>query len=161
MIATLHGHTDHGFACSWAQNGLHLATGAQDGKTLVWDARNWSRPLYTLPSTMSCPRSMHFMDNDGLIVAEDEDVVSVYDPSTFAKRQDIRFFGSIAGVALLDGGDELALANSDKTVGGLMSFQRTARGREQEQGPLRFDKGLRQSFAHAHRSLDLLSNVMV
>ncbi|KAI6856424.1 WD40 repeat-like protein [Hortaea werneckii] len=161
VIATLHGHTDHGFACSWAQNGLHLATGAQDGKTLVWDARNWSRPLHTLPSTMSCPRSLHFTDNDGLTVAEDEDVVSVYDPSTFAKRQDIHFFGSIAGVALLDGGDELALANSDKTVGGLMSFQRTVRGGEQEQRPLRFDKGLRQSFARAHRSLDLLSNVMV
>ncbi|KAI7487990.1 hypothetical protein D0860_05774 [Hortaea werneckii] len=161
VIATLHGHTDHGFACSWAQNGLHLATGAQDGKTLVWDARNRSRPLHTLPSTMSCPRSLHFTDNDGLIVAEDEDVVSVYDPSTFAKRQDIRFFGSIAGFALLDGGAELALANSDKTVGGLMSFQRSARGREQEQRPLRFDKRLRQSFAHAHRSLDLLSNVMV
>ncbi|KAI6888400.1 hypothetical protein KC363_g928 [Hortaea werneckii] len=161
MIATLHGHTDHGFACSWAQNGLNLATGAQDGKTLVWDARNWSRPLHTLPSTMSCPRSLHFTDNDGLIVAEDEDIVSVYDSSTFAKRQDIRFFGSIAGVALLDGGAELALANSDKTVGGLMSFQRTNSGHGQGQSLPRFHKGLRQSLAHAHRSLDLLSNVVV
>ncbi|KAI6929699.1 WD40 repeat-like protein [Hortaea werneckii] len=162
IIATLHGHTDHGFACSWAQNGLHLATGAQDGNTLVWDARNWSSPLHTLPSTMSCPRSLHFADNDGLIVAEDEDIVSVYDPSTFAKRQDIRFFGSIAGVALLDGGTELVLANSDKTVGGLMSFQRTARGHGQGQRLSRFGKGVRQSSADDPcRSLDLLSNLMV
>ncbi|GAB1744559.1 hypothetical protein NU219Hw_g1962t1 [Hortaea werneckii] len=162
IIATLHGHTDHGFACSWAENGLHLATGAQDGKTLVWDARNWNSPLHTLSSAMSCPRSLHFADNDALIVAEDEDIVSVYDPSTFAKRQDIRFFGSIAGVALLGSGAELALANSDKTVGGLMSFQRSAKGQEQVQKLPRFDNGLRPSFAEdAHRSLDLLSNLVV
>ena len=42
--------------------------------------------------------------------------------------EEIRFFGSIAGVALLDGGSELAIANADKTVGGLLTFERTAQG---------------------------------
>ncbi|KAK5120375.1 hypothetical protein LTR85_006314 [Meristemomyces frigidus] len=128
VLVTLHGHTDHGFACAWAGNGVHIATGAQDGTTRVWDARNWSQPLRALPSVMSSPRSLHFSDNDSLIVAEDDDVVSIYDSRTFAKQQDLRFFGSIAGVALLDGGAEIAVANIDKKVGGLLTFQRTAQG---------------------------------
>ncbi|KAK1079077.1 hypothetical protein LTR48_008238, partial [Friedmanniomyces endolithicus] len=77
---------------------------------------------------MSCPRSLHFTDTGALVVAESDDVVSVYDAGTFRKRQDIRFFGSIVGVALLDGGAELAVANADETVGGLLTFQRTAQG---------------------------------
>ncbi|KAF2772147.1 WD40 repeat-like protein [Teratosphaeria nubilosa] len=103
VVINLHGHTDHAFACAWAPNGVNFATGSQDGKTLVWDARNWSRPRAALASTLSCPRSLHFADDNTLIVAECEDVVSVYNAGTFEKHHDIRFFGSIAGVAMLDG----------------------------------------------------------
>ncbi|KAK3657107.1 hypothetical protein LTR56_002621 [Elasticomyces elasticus] len=127
-LVKLRGHLDHGFACAWSPNGNHVATGAQDGLTMVWDARNWSEPLHSLTSIMSCPRSLHFADDGALIVAESDDVVSVYDGGTFTKRQDIRFFGSIVGVALLDGGAELVVANADKTVGGLLTFQRTTHG---------------------------------
>ncbi|KAK6398021.1 hypothetical protein LTR65_003101 [Meristemomyces frigidus] len=127
-LVTLRGHADHGFSCAWAPNGIHVATGAQDGTTLVWDARNWHQPVRSLPSVMSSPRSLHFTDNDTLVVAEDDDVVSIYQPGSFDKSQDIRFFGSIAGVALLDGGAEIAVANIDKTVGGLLTFERTAQG---------------------------------
>ncbi len=127
-LVKLRGHLDHGFACTWSPSGVHVATGAQDGHTLIWDARNWSQPLHSLSSIMSCPRSLHFTDTGALVVAESDDVVSIYDAGTFRKRQDIRFFGSIVGVALLDGGAELAVANADETVGGLLTFQRTAQG---------------------------------
>ncbi|KAK4565406.1 hypothetical protein LTR86_004023 [Recurvomyces mirabilis] len=124
VLVTLSGHIDHGFACAWSSNGVHVATGAQDGKTLVWDARNWSQPLQKLPSMMSCPRSLHFTDDGALVVAESDDIISIYDPQTFNKRQDLRFFGSVAGIALLDGGEEIAVANTDKSVGGLLTFER-------------------------------------
>ncbi|KAK0260077.1 hypothetical protein LTS09_005412 [Friedmanniomyces endolithicus] len=127
-LVKLRGHLDHGFACTWSSSGIHVATGAQDGHTLIWDARNWAQPLHSLSSIMSCPRSLQFTDDGALVVAESDDVVSIYDAGTFRKRQDIRLFGSIVGVALLDGGAELAVANADETVGGLLTFQRTAQG---------------------------------
>ncbi|TKA21921.1 hypothetical protein B0A50_08569 [Salinomyces thailandicus] len=129
LLTTLTGHRDHAFAAAWAPNSIHLATGAQDSQTLVWDARNWRQPLQSLPSTLSCPRSLHWTDHGTLVVAEDDDIVSIYDSDRgFAKTQDLRFFGSIAGLALLDGGKEIVLANSDRTVGGLMSFEQTSAG---------------------------------
>ncbi|KAK5133273.1 hypothetical protein LTR08_008007 [Meristemomyces frigidus] len=129
VLATLRGHADHGFACAWAPDGVHVATGAQDGATLLWDARNWASPLRALPSAMSTPRSVHFADDNALVVAEDDDVVAVYAAGGgYEKVQEVRFFGSIAGVALLDGGVEMVVADSDKTVGGLLAFERTGRG---------------------------------
>lgn len=164
VVATLSGHTDHGFACAWAPNGFHFATGAQDGKTLVWDARNWSQPLHSLPSVMSCPRSLQFKDNDSLVVAEDQDVVSVFDAGTFHRRQDIRFFGSIAGVTLLRGGEELVVANVDRTVGGLMSFDQTAVGADGEHSLYKAPTQSRRKQGWRNmpgRSPDLLTHVMI
>ncbi|EMC95228.1 hypothetical protein BAUCODRAFT_59535, partial [Baudoinia panamericana UAMH 10762] len=123
-LVKLSEHTEHGFACAWAPNGIHVATGAQDGKTLIWDARKWSQPVHSSASVMSCPRSLHFTDEGALVVAESEDVVTILEGASFERRQDIRFFGSIAGVALLDGGAELVVGNADKTVGGLLTFRR-------------------------------------
>jgi hypothetical protein len=72
-----------------------------------------------------------------LVSAENEDVVSIFDtrslPSSHGqwqrqqegRRQNIRFFGTIAGVTLVDGGDEIVIANGDRSVGGLMSFRRS------------------------------------
>ncbi|KAK4954594.1 hypothetical protein LTR10_008027 [Elasticomyces elasticus] len=154
-LMKLRGHLDHGFACAWSPNGNHVATGAQDGLTMIWDARNWSEPLGSLTSIMSCPRSLHFADDGALVVAESDDVVGVYDGGTFAKRQDIRFFGSVVGVALLDGGAEMAVANADKTVGGLLMFQRTAQGLNEgtfgQQVPLH-GNNLRQTMRHRGHS---------
>jgi hypothetical protein len=73
---------------------------------------------------------LHFTsDSSKLISAENEDVVSVFDTRGLAEtRQDIRFFGTICGVTLVDGGDEIVIANGDRSVGGLMSFRRTQSG---------------------------------
>ena len=124
-LVKLSGHTDNVFACAWSPDHRLVATGSADGKVLLWEPRNWSRPLACMPSVVTCTRSLHFSANSAvLIAAEDEDVVSIFDTRNWTGRQDIRFFGTIAGVALLDGGDELVIGNGDRTVGGLMTFQR-------------------------------------
>lgn len=127
-LVTLKDQRDHGFACDWSHNGRLVAASAQDGKTIVWDARNWSKPVATLHGVVSCARSLHFTDNGALVVAENDDLVRVYDASSYDTWQDIHFFGSVAGVALIDGGNEMAIANADKTVGGLLTFQREGDG---------------------------------
>lgn len=128
VLFGLEAHTDYAFACDWSPCGRYLGTGAEDAQVVVWDSRNWKRPLHHLPSVMSCARSSHFTDDSALVVAESEDVVSIVDTANFDVRQDTRFFGAIAGIALLGGGAEMVVANSDETVGGLMSFQRLSRG---------------------------------
>jgi WD40 repeat protein len=127
-LVALKEHTDHVFACAWSPSGRYVATGAEDGFVAIWDARNWKRPVETKPCFMSSSRSMNFADDDSLIIAEEEDVVSIYESRHWQLAQSIRFFGSIAGMALVDGGNELVIANSDRTVGGLLSFHRSAQG---------------------------------
>ncbi|KAK5171990.1 uncharacterized protein LTR77_003627 [Saxophila tyrrhenica] len=129
MLATLHGHNDHIFSCAWSPDGRTVATGAEDRKVIIWDARNWRHALATRTCMISSARSLHFTDDGFLVAAEDEDVVCVYEPRNFDLRQSVRFFGSISGVALLDGGAEMVIANGDRMVGGLMSFQRADQGR--------------------------------
>ncbi|KAK3047373.1 hypothetical protein LTR09_011245 [Extremus antarcticus] len=128
VLVTLRSHTDHIFACAWSPDGRMVATGAEDGRINIWDARNWRYPLATRTCMMSSPRSLHFTDDGFLVAAEDEDVVCVYEPQNFALRQSVRFFGSVSGVTLLDGGAEMVVANGDRTVGGLLSFQRASQG---------------------------------
>lgn len=126
-LATLQSHNAHIFSCAWSPDDRLLATGAQDGKIALWDSRNWTQPLAELPNALSCSRSLHFTsDSSKLISAENEDVVSIFDMRGASQaRQDIRFFGTVCGVTLVDGGDEIVIANGDRSVGALMSFRRT------------------------------------
>lgn len=130
VLVSLRQHEDDAFACAWAQDGWHVATGAQDGKVFVYDARNWSRPVVRLDCDVGCARSLQFTECSGrtgspaLVVAETDDIVSIYDTRDWMSKQTIDFFGSVAGVVTLDGGRELLIANGDRTVGGLMLFGR-------------------------------------
>ena len=121
-------HEDHVFAVAWADDGITVATGSQDSRVAIWDARYWNRPLTVIPSTMSCPRGLAFSPVGGgrrlLAIAEAEDVVGIVDAVSW-QREDIEFFGSVGGIAIGPDGEELWVANCDVTVGGLMEFQKT------------------------------------
>lgn len=129
VLFSMRNHTDDAFACAWADDGWHVATGAQDGRVVVYDARKWASPLAELDCEMGCARSLQFVGagakgGPALVVAEADDIVSVYDTRQWASKQTLDFFGSVAGVAAFDGGREIVVANGDKTVGGLMLFER-------------------------------------
>ncbi|CAD0093001.1 unnamed protein product [Aureobasidium vineae] len=121
-------HTGYGFACAWAADGWHVATGSEDGKVVVYDARRWDMPLAALACEMSCARSLHFTTSNrggaSLVVAESDDIVSVYDAMDWNDKQTIDFFGSVVGAVSVEDGEELIVANGDETVGGLMVFER-------------------------------------
>jgi hypothetical protein len=121
-------HTGYGFACAWAADGWHVATGSEDGKVVVYDARRWDMPLASLTCEMSCARSLHFTTSNrggaSLVVAESDDIVSVYDAMSWHEKQTIDFFGSVVGAVSVDDGQELIVANGDEMVGGLMVFER-------------------------------------
>lgn len=126
-------HDEHTFACAWSDDGIHLATGAQDSKVVVHDARWWRQPLATIASSMACPRSLHFSPVGGggprvLLSAEADDVVSVIDAQTFDRAQALDFFGSVSGVAFVPDGSAFFVANSDAKFGGIMEFERASWG---------------------------------
>lgn len=125
-------HEEHTFACAWADDGIHLATGAQDSKVVVYDARWWRQPLSIIASTMACPRSLHFSPVGGgrrvLLSAEADDVVSVIDAQMFDHAQTLDFFGSISGVSFVPDGSSFFVANSDSKFGGIMEFERASWG---------------------------------
>ena len=123
----LKGHNGDVVTCAWSTDGRYAATGAEDDTIMIWDVRNWSSPVQTHKSLMTTPRSLQFADDGSLVAAEDDDVVSVFEPRTFERRQAIWFFGAIAGMTLAEGGDEIVVVNSDKHVGGLLSFARVRR----------------------------------
>lgn len=130
VLFSMQYHDDDAFACAWADDGWHVATGAQDGQVVVYDARNWSSPLTVLECEVECARSLQFTrtgsrtGSPALVVAEAEDIVSIYDIRSWEAKQTVDFFGSVAGVTALDEGRELVVANGDRTVGGLMLFER-------------------------------------
>ncbi|KAL1311691.1 hypothetical protein AAFC00_001794 [Neodothiora populina] len=136
VLISLQNHSDDAFACAWADDGWHVATGAQDGKVVICDARNWKTPLATLHCDVGCARSLLFTrespspssSSPALVVAEAYDVVSVYDTRDWATKQTINFFGSVSGVASVDNGRELIVGVGDRTVGGLLLFERNEDG---------------------------------
>ncbi|KAF2146850.1 uncharacterized protein K452DRAFT_218739 [Aplosporella prunicola CBS 121167] len=128
----LGGHTEDAFACAWADDGIHLATGAQDSQVVIYDARWWRAPLAILASSMACPRSLHFSPVGGgrrvLLAAEADDVVSVIDAQNFDRCQTLNFFGTVSGVSFLPDGSSFYVANSDGKFGGIMEFERAGHG---------------------------------
>ncbi|KIW04045.1 hypothetical protein, variant 1 [Verruconis gallopava] len=122
------GSSGHGFACAWADNDIHVATAGQDCQVVVWDARNWSRPLAAIATENAHPTSLQFSPLGGgspvLVVAESADVVNVVDARTYATKQVIEFFGDVAGTAISADGSQLIVANGDRHLGGVMTFLR-------------------------------------
>lgn len=119
-------HKDDVFACAWADDGIHVATAAQDSEVVIYDARRWDTPLTTIGTEMGCARSLRFSPVGSgqrcLFVAEASDFVNVIDARTFETCQRLDFFGTIGGMALTPDGSSLFVANCDAKFGGLIQY---------------------------------------
>ena len=129
VITQLSGHTNFGFACDWAADGVTMATGHQDGQVKIWDARKLSESVTSIPMEMAGCRTLQFSPPGGgkrvLVIAEPADFVHVVDAGSFKSKQVIEFFGEIAGISMPPDGSNLYIANQDRTYGGLMEFERS------------------------------------
>lgn len=125
----LKSHTDDAFACAWADDGIHIATAAQDSTIVVWDARYWSRPLTVLTSELSVPRALRFSPVGSgprvLVSAEADDYISIINAQTFESKQVFDFFGPLGGVTFTPDGQSLFIANGERRFGGLIELERT------------------------------------
>ncbi|KAK7191737.1 WD domain-containing protein [Paraphaeosphaeria sporulosa] len=127
-LQTLRAHEGDAFACAWADDGIHVASAAQDGTIAVWDARCWRAPLAVLPCELSIPRVLRFSPLGSgprvLVVAEADDYVSVINATTFANKQVFDFFGQTGGVDFAPDGQSLFVANSEFGLGGIIELER-------------------------------------
>jgi WD40 repeat protein len=148
VLQKLAGHVDYGFACAWADNGWHVATGNQDKLIKIWDARMWTdragvgQPLQTIAATVAGVRSLTFSPLGSgkrvLVAAEAADVVNVINAETYASKQTLDFFGEICGVDFAPDGQALFVGIYDALRGGIMEFEKCdfgeLYGRERFQG---------------------------
>lgn len=142
ILQNLEGHCDYGFACAWADNGWHVATGNQDRLVKVWDARMWKRsngeakPLATISSTMAGVRSLKYSPLGSgkrvLLASEPADIISVIDAETYESKQTLDLFGEIAGTDFSPDGQSIFVGVHDNLRGGLMEFEKCGFGQSYE-----------------------------
>lgn len=138
VVQTLDGHEDYGFACAWADNGWHVATGNQDKLIKIWDARMWTdsygvgKPLQTIAATVAGARSLKFSPLGSgkrvLVAAESADIVSIIDAESYATKQTLDFYGETCGVDFTPDGQRLFVGVHDPLRGGIMEFQKCGFG---------------------------------
>lgn len=142
ILQKLGGHCDYGFACDWADNGWHVATGNQDKLVKIWDARMWKtndgkpNPLATISSTMAGVRSLKYSPLGSgkrvLLASEPADIISVIDAETYESKQTLDLFGEIAGTDFSPDGQSIFVGVNDNLRGGLMEFEKCGFGRSYE-----------------------------
>lgn len=142
ILQKLEGHCDYGFACAWADNGWHVATGHQDKLVKIWDARMWktrdgeANPLATIASTIGGVRSLKYSPLGSgkrvLLASEPADIVSVIDAETYESKQTLDMFGEIAGTDFSPDGQSIYVGVHDNLRGGLMEFEKCGFGRSYE-----------------------------
>lgn len=129
ILTELRHHKDHAFAAAWSDDGIHVATAAQDCQLIVYDARFWERPLARYGTQLGCVRSLHFTPLGSgppvLIAAEADDGMTMIDARRFGSGQVLDWFGGTAGVAIPPDGESVWVANCDAKFGGLLQFDRT------------------------------------
>ncbi|CAI6280290.1 unnamed protein product [Periconia digitata] len=127
---TLNAHADDAFACAWADDGIHVASAAQDSTIVVWDARYWAKPLARIPSELSIPRVLRFSPIGSgprvLVSGEADDYVSIINAQTWDSKQVFDFFGPTAGISMTPDGQSLFVANGERRFGGIIELERAA-----------------------------------
>ncbi|KAJ1995359.1 hypothetical protein GGI26_001230 [Coemansia sp. RSA 1358] len=117
-VATLTGHLDYSFSCSFSPDGRLVATGNQDTSIRVYDVRWPQQALKTLCGYISAMRVVRF-SNCGrfLLGMESADYVHVYDVQSLAKAQVMSFMGEASGAAFSPDSNCLFLGISDAIHG--------------------------------------------
>ncbi|KAL8937257.1 MAG: hypothetical protein Q9216_004517 [Gyalolechia sp. 2 TL-2023] len=132
-IGKLSGHFDFGFACDWSGDGIHIATGAQDGLVNIYDVRQWRKPLKIFKAELGGVRSLAFSPiGNGkpvLLMGEAADFIHVVGGAGWIEGQTMDFFGEVAGVGFEPEGERFWVGVADPEVGGLMEFERNKVGR--------------------------------
>jgi WD40 repeat protein len=138
IVQELNGHVDYGFACAWADNGWHVATGNQDMLIKIWDARMWTdsngdgKVLSTISATKAGVRCLKFSPLGGgkrvLLAAEPADFLSIIDAESYASKQRLDFFGEIAGTDFSPDGQNIYVGIHDSWRGGIMEFEKCGFG---------------------------------
>ncbi|KAI9836948.1 MAG: hypothetical protein M1837_003160 [Sclerophora amabilis] len=145
----LEGHRDHGFACAWADDNVLVATASQERKVCIWDARNFSRPLTRIRSAIGAVRCLQFSPVGSgprsLLMMEAAHTFSIVDARLFRQEQRCTQFGQLSGAGFTPEGDNIFIANSDPSVGGVMHYERGTITKQ-------FDK--RRSFDEEHDDHD-------
>jgi WD40 repeat protein len=140
VLRQMSGHRDYGFACDWSDDGRTVATGFQDKRIMVWDARRWcdsrgvDTPLQVIRTNMGSPRSLRFSPlgsgRNVLAAAEDADFVHVIDGQLYRSKQTFDMFGEIGGISFANDGQNLNVLCADRDRGGLVQFERCGHGPE-------------------------------
>ncbi|TVU05360.1 hypothetical protein EJB05_48519, partial [Eragrostis curvula] len=97
----LRDHLDYSFASAWNPDGQTFATGNQDMTCRVWDVRNLSQSVVTLRGNIGAIRTIRYTsDGKFMAMAESADFVHIFDvASGFRRRQELDFFGEVAGMS--------------------------------------------------------------
>jgi len=155
---TLPNHHDFGFACDWAPDGLHVATGNQDGIVQIFDCRKWTHPLEVLRTELGGVRTMKFSPLGSgkrvLAMAEPADFVSVVDAETFRSKQRFEFLGEIGGLSFTPEGEKMFVANTDQDFGGILEFDRAGDGQRYGFTRTEYDKGIEGGLIDEYIHLD-------
>ena len=132
QLVKLPNHKDYGFACDWAPDSIHVATGNQDGIVQIFDCRNWKQPIQVLPTELGGIRTMKFSPLGSgkrvLAMAEPADFISIVDAETFRSQQRFEFLGEVGGLSFTPDGLKLFVANTDAEFGGVLEFDRAGDG---------------------------------
>ncbi|XP_062195378.1 uncharacterized WD repeat-containing protein C2A9.03-like [Phragmites australis] len=125
-VHDLRGHLDFSFASAWNPDGRTFATGNQDKTCRVWDIRNLSKSVAVLGGNIGAIRSIRYTsDGRFMAMAEPADFIHIFDvASGYSRKQELDFFGEIAGISFSPDTEALFVGVHDRTYSSLLQFNR-------------------------------------
>nr|CAB3483366.1 unnamed protein product [Digitaria exilis] len=125
-VHELRGHLDYSFASAWNPDGRTFATGNQDKTCRVWDIRNLSHSVAVLGGNIGAIRSIRYTsDGKFMAMAEPADFIHIFDvESGYSKKQEIDFFGEVAGISFSPDTEALFVGVHDRAYSSLLQFNR-------------------------------------